>query len=135
MYFINMDTWIVLYYETITGECPVQEFIDSLSIRNQAKILNFIELLEQQGPTLPRPYADLLDDSIHELRTKLSGNQVRTFYFFCYQKYIILTHSFIKTTSKVPSSEILKAKKLRDDFLSRYDEKKLQEEFNNEDIS
>ncbi len=31
------------------------------------------QLLEEKGPPLPRPYADLLTDGIHELRVKLSG--------------------------------------------------------------
>ena len=75
--------WHVLYYETGAGECPVQEFIDSRKTRDQAKILGLVSLLQQEGPTLPRPYADLLEDGIHELRLRLSGDQVRVFYFFC----------------------------------------------------
>jgi hypothetical protein len=43
------------------------------------------------------------------------------------QDFIILTHAFLKHTSKVPKKEINKARKCREDFLSRYDEKKLRE--------
>jgi hypothetical protein len=86
--------WTVAYYETVNGECPVMDFIDSRSKRNQAKTLSLISFLEERGPVLPRPYADLLEDGIHELRIKLSGNQVRILYFFCYKEYIILTHAF-----------------------------------------
>jgi phage-related protein len=82
-------------------------------------------LLEKQGPHLPRPYADLLESGIHELRVKLSGAQARVLYFFCYQEYVVLTHCFIKNTSSVPAAEIKKAKKFRDDFLERYTEKKI----------
>jgi len=74
--------WHVLYYESVDGKCPVKEFIDSISEGNQAKTLALIAALEERGPNLPRPYADLLKDGIHELRVKLSGNQVRVFYFF-----------------------------------------------------
>jgi hypothetical protein len=119
--------WTVIYYETSEGKCPVEEFIDSRKERNQAKILALISFLEEKGPVLPRPYADLLEDGIHELRIKLSGDQVRILYFFCYQEYIVLTHSFTKTTSKVPISEISKAQAMRRDFLERMDEKKLKE--------
>lgn len=69
--------WNVLYYETKNNICFVENYIDSQSMRNQAKILNMISLLEEKGPILPRPYADLLTDGIHELRIKLTGNQVR----------------------------------------------------------
>ncbi|MXY80647.1 MAG: type II toxin-antitoxin system RelE/ParE family toxin, partial [Gemmatimonadetes bacterium] len=64
--------WKIIYYETATSECPIQEFIDSRKEREQAKILSWLSLLEEQGPQLPRPYADLLDDGIHELRIQLS---------------------------------------------------------------
>lgn len=109
------------------------EFIDSLSKRNQAKVFSFLSLLEEKGPILPRPYADLLDNGIHELRVKLSGNQVRILYFFCYQEYIVLTHPFTKTTDKVPATEIKKAETLRIDFLKRFTETYLGE-VKNEDL-
>ena len=62
--------WHVLYYEVPEGKCPVQEFIDSRKGRDQAKIFALISNLQERGPTLPRPYADLLEDGIHELRIR-----------------------------------------------------------------
>ena len=85
------------------------EFIDSSKSKNQAKILSLISYLEDLGPNLPRPYADILEDGIHELRIKLSGDQIRILYFFCYKSFIVLTHVFNKNTDKVPKSEIKKA--------------------------
>ena len=117
----------VLYYEDKEQKCYIQDFIDSKSLKNQAKIMSFIELLEDRGPNLPRPYADLLEDGIHELRIKISGNQTRILYFFCYKNFIILTHAFLKNTKKVPKSEIQKAKKFRDDFIKRYSKKALED--------
>jgi hypothetical protein len=119
--------WHVLYYESVDGKCPVKEFIDSVSERNQAKTLALFAALEERGPNLPRPYADLLKDGIHELRVNLSGKQVRVFYFFCYRDFIVLTNVLMKTTAKVPESEINNAKKCRDDFLKRIDEETLRE--------
>jgi len=87
-------------------------------------------MLEERGPVLPRPYADLLKGGIHELRFKLSGNQVRFLYFFCYRDLIVLTNCFIKNIKQVPEKEIKRAMKARDDFLKRYSEKKLRMEFN-----
>ncbi|MCK5197088.1 MAG: type II toxin-antitoxin system RelE/ParE family toxin, partial [Spirochaetales bacterium] len=78
----------------------------------------------------PRPYADLLKDGIHELRIKLSGNQIRILYFFCYENFIILTNSFSKNKKRVPEKEINKAKEYRTDFLKRYPENKLRREYN-----
>lgn len=120
----------VIYYKAATKESYVKDFIDSLDILEKAKVMSWIQLLEEKGALLPRPYADLLEDGIHELRIKVSGSQERILYFFCYQDFIILTHNFTKNTNKVPKFEISKAKKLRDDFLSRYTEKKLLEDYN-----
>lgn len=123
MYITTMKSgnfWHVLYYEDRKGRSDVYEYIESRSDRERAKILALLHLLEKQGPQLPRPYADLLTDGIHELRIKISGTQVRILYFFCYREYIILTNSFIKNTEKVPHPEIKKARKLRNDFIQRY---------------
>jgi len=121
--------WHVLYYETASGSSPVQEFIDTRKDRDQAKIFSWLNVLEEQGPNLPRPYADLLIDGIHELRIKLRGDQVRVLYYFCYKEFIILSHAFIKNINVVPKSEIKMAQKYRDDFLARFDEKKIREVF------
>lgn len=118
--------WRVLYYEKPKGECPVRDFVESRKGRDQAKILALISFLQDQGPTLPRPYADLLEDGIHELRIRLSGDQFRVLYFFCFRRFIVLTHSFLKVTTKVPRAEIQKAKKYRFDFLSRFGESDLE---------
>jgi len=104
---------------------PVMEYINSLSISERAKTMALIELLEDNGPNLPRPYADLLEDGIHELRIKLTGTQVRVLYFFCYQNIIVLTNVFDKHSAKIPISKINKAKESRVDFLDRFSEKDL----------
>jgi hypothetical protein len=117
--------WQVMYFEDTNGRSPVFDFVEKRKLREKAKVLAWLEQLEQQGPNLPRPYADLLEDGIHELRIKLSGNQVRILYFFCFRDFIILTNVFIKTGDKVPKAEILTSKKCREDFLKRYNEQNL----------
>ncbi len=117
--------WTVIYYETKQGKFPVEEFINSRSKKNQLKIAAIIDYLEEMVNKLPRPYADYLRDGIYELRIKLSGNETRTLYFFCYEEFIVLTHSFIKKTQKVPESEINKAIKYMKDFLEKYDKEEL----------
>jgi len=117
--------WHVLYYIDPDGIKPVENYIRKLSIDERAKTLALIGHLEEKGPNLHRPYADLLEDGIHELRIKLTGTQVRILYFFCYQDVMILTNVFDKHTDKVPVSEIKLAKKNRSDFLSRYTEQEI----------
>ncbi|MBM2815983.1 MAG: hypothetical protein HW421_2745 [Ignavibacteria bacterium] len=112
--------WKVIYYKTKSGKSPVEEFINLRSLKNQLKITAIIDYLEEKGISLPRPYADYLRDGIYEFRVKLSGDETRTLYFFCYETYIVLAHSFIKTSQKVPESDINIALKIKKDFLNRY---------------
>jgi len=114
--------WKVLLYETEAHECPVRSFLAKLDNREHAKTAAWIALLKEHGINLHRPFADLLEEGIHELRMKITGDQIRILYFFCYRDYIILTHSFLKTTDKVPGKEITRAKHYRADFLRRYGE-------------
>jgi hypothetical protein len=122
--------WKLLYYEDDKGDSEVFQFIESQKTKNKAKILGWLSMLEEKGPILPRPYADLLRDGIHEIRIKLSGNQVRILYFFCFKDFIVLSNCFTKNTSKVPNKEIEKAISIKTDFLSRYTKKSLMEEYN-----
>ncbi len=73
MYYLNVSKWKIVYYEESSGKCPVLDFIDSLKVANQAKVASRLSLLEEKGPVLLRPYADILRNGIHELRFKLSG--------------------------------------------------------------
>ena len=119
--------WKVIYYSSEEGVYPVEEFINNKNINNQLKFATLIDYLEKKGVNLPRPYADYLRDGIYELRIKLSGEETRTLYFFCYEFYIVLTHSFIKTSKKIPDKEINKALKYKDDFLKRYNKNNIEE--------
>ena len=113
------NRWHIIYCDEQTEPCPVTEFVDRLAPKHQVKIIRFLSLLEEMGPTLPRPYADLLRDGIHELRIKLSGDQVRMLYFFCFKKFIVFYLGFIKTRRRVPEKLIDRAKHYRRALLHR----------------
>lgn len=118
--------WRILFCDEAEDACPVTEFINGCSPKHQVKVLRLLSLLEEQGPTLPRPYADFLHDGIHELRFSLSKDKVRVLYFFCYQKFIVLYEAFLKNTQKVPEKYISKAIEYRNGFLSRVSKEKLE---------
>ena len=113
--------WSLLFCDPFMKPCPVSEFLDSCRPEHQVKVLHFLELLEEMGPTLPRPYADLLEDGIHELRIKLSGDQMRLLYFFCFETYIIVYRALRKNTSRLPDEYIRETVQYRALFLSRMD--------------
>ncbi|MBU1122881.1 MAG: type II toxin-antitoxin system RelE/ParE family toxin [Candidatus Omnitrophica bacterium] len=68
---------------------------------------------------MPRPYADVVQGKIRELRIRFGSNFYRFLYFF-FGKKIIITHGFSKKTDNIPQREIVRAERLMQDFLERY---------------
>ncbi|MBA3052818.1 MAG: type II toxin-antitoxin system RelE/ParE family toxin [Candidatus Omnitrophota bacterium] len=115
-----MKKYELIFYVTKRGESPVDDFLDSLSIKARAKVMSFIALLEEKGPNLRRPYTGILKEGIRELRIQLSPNHYRLLYFFFLRNRIIFTNGLIKKTDKVSEEEIKKAKRRKNDFVARY---------------
>lgn len=118
--------WIVLFCDAHAKHCPISDFIDECRAAHQIKLFHILELLEQMGPALPRPYADTLRDGVHELRVTLSGEQVRMLYFFCYERFIVFYAVLRKHTDRVPDRHIEATRQYRDDFLRRIDRSQLE---------
>ncbi len=70
------------YHVEITEEAI--EFILSLPVKMQAKILRTINLLKEFGYSLSEPHSKKLKsiDGVFELRIKLGSDICRLFYFF-----------------------------------------------------
>lgn len=109
-------------YKTVTGECPIDDFINELRNDGQkkeiVKIISYIKLLEELGDKVLENanWAKKIDDNIFELRPKSN----RVLYFMCASnnRYVLL-HCFKKKTQKTPPSEIEKANKEAADYERR----------------
>ena len=122
--------YTVEFYETQDGECQVWDFLEGLRIKaatsKDARIQHkqaslYIELLQQNGTHMNENITKHLEDGIWELRP---GNN-RVFYFFFQDDIFVLLHQFRKKSQKTPKREIEKAKRERDDYLSRKENNKL----------
>ena len=80
------------------------------------KVAAWLERLQEKGPDLQRPYADVLDEPIRELRVSFGRLEIRLLYFI-HGKSIVITHGFTKKTRRVPREEIELAKRYRNDWL------------------
>ena len=45
----------VIFYETVTGKCPVEDFLDSLSSKQAQKVAWVFRLIEEV-PSVPQKY-------------------------------------------------------------------------------
>ena len=104
------------FYKDTKGKCPTIEFLDELQTKVRAKVVKWIDKLKEEGPNLPRPYADTVRDKIRELRVGFGSNEYRFLYFF-FKRRIIITNGFLKKTDKVPEGEIERAERYMKDFL------------------
>jgi phage-related protein len=109
----------VLFYKTIDGRCPVQEFLDSLPGKVSQKIVWVLRLLEDMD-IVPASYFKKLagTEDIWECRIQFSSNAYRIFCFFM-NNSVVLTHGFVKKSQKTPAGEIERAEAYRRDFLKR----------------
>ena len=120
----------VEFYETEDGDSQIWDFREDLRLKaavsKDARIQHkqaslYIELLQQNGTHMNENITKHLEDGIWELRP---GNN-RVFYFFFQDDIFVLLHQFRKKSQKTPKREIEKAKRERDDYLSRKENNKL----------
>ena len=114
-----MDRFEVEFYEKVTGEQPVRDFLLGLDPKMRAKTVHAIELLRDNGFYLREPYSRAVRDGIFELRVKLGSNITRILYFFYVGHHIILTNGFVKKTKKTPAMELERAERYREDYCRR----------------
>jgi len=111
--------YVCIFYETINGKSPVEDFIKALDEDTQDKFIYKKELLEHFGPLLRYPHTASIDEGIFELRFKEKKGQIRVLFFFFHKRQIILLHGFVKKTQKTPGNEIKISKKRMREFLNR----------------
>ncbi len=110
----------IVYYSTVRGDIPVREFLDELPLKIRSKAQALITLLSEEGPNLPRPYADIVQGKIRELRIRFGSDNIRVLYCFVIKNYIVLLHAFRKKTDRIPQHELELAHSRMLDFMSRY---------------
>lgn len=112
----------ILFYTTERGDSPVDEFLDELDKKSRAKVEAYLSILEEQGPSLKRPYADHVKGKIRELRIHYGTSQYRVLYFFYMRKNIILAHAFTKKTQELKEKDIDVAERRMEDWNHRHPE-------------
>ena len=106
------------YFSGANGRMPAKEFIDSLSVKTQAKFSFAKALLEAFGHRLPQPHAKYIGDDLFELRFSGEEGALRVLYFFFHRDKAVFTNGFLKKKNKTPRGEKRLAIERRKAFLA-----------------
>ena len=105
-------------YRVSSGNCPVEEFLNSLNDKQVAKNLWVLRLVRELD-SIPKEYLKKLvnTDDIWEVRIRSGSNSFQILGFFDDDQFIVLTNGFFKKSQKTPKNEIALAQKRRIDYL------------------
>jgi len=110
----------LVLYTTERGDSPIDAFLDRLDKKSRAKVAAHLSLLEEQGPNLRRPYADIVRGKIRELRIHHSSNQYRILYFYQMRDQIVLVHAFSKKSQQLKEKDIELSERRMEDWMRRF---------------
>lgn len=110
----------IIFYRTKSDQCPVEDFLNTLSTKQVEKILWVLRLIKELQK-IPKQYFKKLinTDDIWEIRIQSGKNSFRLLGFIFKSNFVILTNAFSKKSQKTPKSEIILAENRKREFLKR----------------
>ena len=75
-----------------------------------ANFLHIVEMIEEFGPALGKPYTASMGKGLFEIRAKGKEGIGRSFFCGIKGREVVILHSFIKKSQKTPKKEIELAK-------------------------
>ncbi len=114
-------SWEIEYYVTNRGNCPVKEFVDSLSPEGKARYIFITKLMKDYGINVREPYVKQITGhrKLFEIRLKDRSGISRILYFAHTGRKLVLLHGFTKKTDKTPKKEIETAEQRMKDYIAR----------------
>jgi phage-related protein len=108
------------FYRTRSGNCPVEDFLDSLTDKRVEKVLWVLRIIRDID-IIPKEYLKKLigTEDLWEIRIKSGNNHYRILCFIREGRNIVLTNGFSKKSQKVPSKEIKLAQERKKDYFER----------------
>ena len=112
---------IILYEgEKFTIECAIrkggssesQDFLDSMSIADKAKIIKVIKRLANVGRIINTEQFKKVEGKIWEFKYY----QTRIFMYYCARQRVVLTNGFYKKGDKIPKEEIKRANQIMNEY-------------------
>jgi phage-related protein len=115
----------IIFYKFDSGECPVSDFLDSLTSKKAQKVAWVLQLVEELDVVPVTYFKKLVNtDSIWEIRVQIGNDILRLLGFLDDGNLVVLTNGFQKKTQKTPKSEIDIAESRKRDYFQRKRESK-----------
>ena len=99
----------VHFYQELSGNEPVREWLRKLSIKDRKIIGRDIRIIQIDWP-IEGTLVKSLGNKLWEIRSRLDNRIARILFVF-FDSTIVLLHGFIKKTQKTPKQEIEIARK------------------------
>jgi len=93
--------WEILYFSE-----AVQQDLLNLPAGIQARYIHLTDRMVVYGPNLGMPHTKVIDDGLFELRLKSKEGIGRVFYCTLIGNKIVILHTFIKKSQKIPAREL-----------------------------
>jgi phage-related protein len=110
----------IIFYRTLNGRCPVEEFLNELSDKQTRKITWVLRLIRDIDKISTEYFKKLINtDDICKVRIHQDKLSIRILGFFHKNNFIILTNGFVKKSQKTPANEIRLAEVRKKEYLNR----------------
>jgi phage-related protein len=111
----------VIYYDDRRGREPVGRYLQSMLRQGErSAIATFrrrVEMLEEHGAALPRPFADIIDRRLRLFELRFGNFRAA---YFEHDGDLVLLHAWRKRTKKLDQSEADVARSRLQDWRTRH---------------
>ena len=97
--------YTVIFFQTSFGREPVRDWLKTLEKEDRKIIGEDMKLVQFRWP-LGMPLVRKLERDLWEVRTNLTGNRIARILFTVRDSKIVLLHSFVKKSQKIPMRDL-----------------------------
>ena len=110
----------IRFYETASGQKPIEEFLDQLSSKQAQKVTWVLKLIEEIDRVPSTYFKKMVNtEDLWEVRVVAGSNIFRLLCFFDGPNLLVLAHVFQKKTQKTPKRAIKTAEERKRDYFRR----------------
>ena len=110
----------ILFYETASGQKPIEDFLDQLSSKQAQKVTWVLKLIEELDRVPSNYFKKMVNTSeLWEVRVAAGANIFRLIGFFDGPNLVVLAHAFQKKTQKTPKQAIKIAEERKKEYFRR----------------